>query len=405
MGSKSAVFLTCATLAWVSAAYKVTALRRQPHNPGLWALTASIVLPAMAFTIAAPTFYPRVDHLLHVPNIASLIVYGCIATYSATALIMLLLWYQPATQARRRSGRILLALGCVLAAMTGLFLAGNAPTEHPDDFDEVYAHTPLIGAFLLIYVAAFAVGLTAVATGSAQFAHHVTRAGVSRRWLRRGLRLVAAGSVTALGYCAGKAILVVGAWSDADTTLFSGLGTLFAVAGALLITAGFTIPSWGPRLWAATTYLRLYPLWKTMYQLFPDIALHPVPSRWADLPRLRDLDFQLYRRLVEINDGRAALTTYPTDTDTARAVALKLDPAAYAEATAIAHAATAPPPTQARPPSSPPAEARPPSRRLDADPPDIEQQLLWLLDVGKALRHLTTNPTTPAEPATTSRTA
>ncbi|GAB3982666.1 hypothetical protein GCM10027615_65900 [Plantactinospora veratri] len=211
--------------------------------------------------------------------------------------------------------------GLVLVAMAVLFANSGATVEAPSDFDDVYGPRPVGGTFLLVYVSAFAVGLGVAAWRSLQFANRVARTD-GRPWLRRGLRLVAAGSIVALGYCLGKGGYVVAAWLGTTLPTLSDVGTLCACLGALVITVGFTIPSWGPNLSAAVdrlgrarTYLRLYPLWHAMYQVMPEIALDPPMSRRADLRMLRDLDFALYRRVIEIRDGRLALAPYLAPTD------------------------------------------------------------------------------------------
>lgn len=55
---------------------------------------------------------------------------------------------------------------------------------------------------------------------------------------------------------------------------------------------------------------RLYPLWMALYRATPEIALLPPPSRLADVLTLRDPTFRLYRRVIEIQDGRLALRPY-----------------------------------------------------------------------------------------------
>jgi hypothetical protein len=77
------------------------------------------------------------------------------------------------------------------------------------------------------------------------------------------------------------------------------------------------MPSWGPRASSLVepwrrfrAYGRLYPLWNAMYQEMPEIALDPASSssRWT----VRDLRHRLYRRVIEIRDGRLALSVYLT---------------------------------------------------------------------------------------------
>ncbi|MEH1015054.1 MAB_1171c family putative transporter [Micromonospora sp. CPCC 206060] len=392
MASHTTAFLTCAATAWTAAGYKLAALRHDPRNPALWALTACIVLPAFGFTMAVPEVYTTVNELLGTPNMASLLVYGCIVGYSVVALIMLMLWHLPTAEARRRGRRLLLFYAVVLTVMAVLFRRTGATVEHPDDFDLVYGPDRMGGTFLLVYVSAFGYGLATAAWRGRQFATRVAHTAPDRPWLARGLKLVAAGSFIALGYCLGKAVFVVGAWNGVRLLLLNEGATQCACAGAVVITAGLTLPSWGPRLTASThwlgqvwTYLRLYPLWHTMYQAVPGIALDPPESRLADLLLLRDLDYRLYRRLVEIRDGRSALAPYmgPVVTGAERtARRYRLPVTAVEEALRIRGAVHL---------------LRCPRHRVDAPPPsgatgpDLTgaDDPAWLVQVARALDQLT----------------
>ncbi|WP_433606486.1 MAB_1171c family putative transporter [Dactylosporangium sp. CA-139114] len=316
-------FLGCAALAWSAVAYKAAAVRRDPRNPALWALTFAIALPSAGFTMMLPPVVAAITDVTGVENLASLLTYICIVGYSVAALIMLMLWHLPAEEARRRSRRLLLFFGAVIAAMTALFAwsgAGAAPTA---DFDDTFGPQPAGGTFLLVYVTAFGIGLSIGAYRGLQFARRVATTAPDHPWLRRGLRLVATGSLTALGYCAGKAAFVLTAWTTAARIhALNDIATACACVGAITITVGFTIPSWGSGLtraagWPlrARRYLQLYPLWHELYRAIPSIALDPPASRIADLAMLRDLDYRLYRRVVEIRDGLLALQELPAHAD------------------------------------------------------------------------------------------
>jgi hypothetical protein len=58
-------------------------------------------------------------------------------------------------------------------------------------------------------------------------------------------------------------------------------------------------------------------LWFALREIYPEIALDPAPSEFRDRLRVRDLDFRLYRRIIEIRDGRLALRPF-LDADLAR---------------------------------------------------------------------------------------
>lgn len=315
MDSQSLVFLGCAALAWSAAIYKASALRRR-REAAVWALVAAIAFPATAFTVAAPVIYRALDRLTGVANLATLVVYMCIVAYSVTALVMLLLWHLPAVEARRRSRRLLVAYGIVLATMVALFTSANVPADHPGTFEDAYGTRPVVGALILVYVVAFAVALTALVWRGFTFAHRVARTG-GHPWLARGLHAVAIGSAITVGYCIALAGYVIAGWLGVRRPDLVPLGIMCACVGAVLVTTGFTTPTWGAhlstlhhRLHLAAAYLRLWPLWHMLYTAAPAIALDPPRSRWADLLALRDLDYRLYRRIIEIRDGQLALAPY-----------------------------------------------------------------------------------------------
>jgi hypothetical protein len=91
------------------------------------------------------------------------------------------------------------------------------------------------------------------------------------------------------------------------------------VVAVALVVIGATIPQWGRRLAALAAgnwvrqrraYRTLRPLWLDVYRASPGIALTPPESRLRELLALRDLEFRLYRRVIEIRDGRLALLPY-----------------------------------------------------------------------------------------------
>lgn len=303
MDVTSAVFLFNAAAAWVAAGYKIRSLVAEPRNAALWALALSIVLPATGFTLAAPVVYPYPGGWSGVPNLATLLVYACISGYGLVSSVMLLLWQRPVTAAR------VLVLGglyaVALTVMTVLFLRLPPGPERPLDFDEVYGVTRTGGSFLILYVGVFGTGLLAGAVRGRQLSRRVARDG-GHPWLRRGLRLVAAGSLVGLGYCAGKAAFVLLAWAGVVVPLLSRVAVLCACVAALLMATGLTMPSWGPRLAAVTrwweqltAYHRLGSLWNVIYRSVPGVALQQPGSRLS----VRDIDYRLYRRLTEIRDG------------------------------------------------------------------------------------------------------
>jgi hypothetical protein len=99
---------------------------------------------------------------------------------------------------------------------------------------------------------------------------------------------------------------------------------MLAVLGGLFVLAGSLVPAVYP-VWRRTVHWvqmyrahrELYPLWSALREITPEIALDPAPSEFHDRLRVRDLDFRLYRRIIEIRDGRLALRPF-LDADVAR---------------------------------------------------------------------------------------
>ncbi len=300
--------------------YRLPDLLRAPTAAG-WSVEISIASTAVAFGFATPLAYQHFDAAIGVPNAATLVVYGCILTTAAFFQSVIALWTLPGATAAGR-GRVLGSLAgyaVVVAVMVLLFELGDTGgAEHPIDFDAHFAATRYVTGFLILYYLGFATAMSLVALMTHRYA-----ALAGRTWLMRGLRWIWIGALFALAYCALKVVAVLGITAGAPLAPLSSVwAPACASLGALMIGAGLTMPSWGPRVSPAAqpwrrflAYGRLYPLWKAMYQAMPEIALDPASSssRWA----VRDLRHRLYRRVIEIRDGRLALSRYlvPGDGD------------------------------------------------------------------------------------------
>ncbi|GDY30484.1 MAB_1171c family putative transporter [Gandjariella thermophila] len=306
---KDIIFPICAVASWITFLYKASGLLRPlRRNPALVVLCVNFALLGAIFTVSTPAVSAALDAILGLPNVAAFCIHMSVVAYSFAVQAMLLFWTYPPALARLRVRRRLLVLGPVLATMVTLFVLAGA-RERYRDFLLDNAGRPLVTAYLLFYVVTLAVALVVTARMSWQFARLA-----GRPWLRRGLRLNTVGAITALGYCAVRVADVVGTWAGANPGAWEFLVPLFAGAGTLVTICGLTLPAWGPRLSALyrwvreyRTYHRLYPLWAALYRAVPAIALHPPASRLADRLSVRDLDLRLYRRVIEIHDGRLAL--------------------------------------------------------------------------------------------------
>jgi len=308
----SVLYPIAAVVAWAAAGYKLRDLIRNPREPALIALSGAFVALAVTFTLSTPVVWVAVDRWAGFPNLVTLLSQGCVMVFAATVQVLLLFWSYPPERAWPKARRRLIAAGIVVTLMVGLFLSAPRTEERPTDFVARYAGEPHIAAYLLIYIAAFAVVQTELTVLCLRYA----RAG-GRPWLRRGLRITAAGAVLGLVYCVARLADVIGAPMGLDPMRWEVVARLSAGLGVLLPPIGWTIPSWGPRLSAVggwfgryRAYRRLYPLWAALYAATPDIALDPPASALADRLTLRDLKFRLYGRVIEIRDGHLALRAY-----------------------------------------------------------------------------------------------
>jgi hypothetical protein len=134
---------------------------------------------------------------------------------------------------------------------------------------------------------------------------------VDRHWLRRGLRLMAASALLVTACCLASLTFVAALRLDlAVLTEAQHMATLFAGIAVSMFFLGTTMPVWGPKLHRLRAYRQLRPLWHALCEAAPEVVLDPACSRRLDRWPIRDLDFRLYRRIIEIRDSRLALRPY-----------------------------------------------------------------------------------------------
>ena len=310
---------TVGSAAYAVVVSKVAGLRRVGWDPALAAMAICPFFVGTAFLVATPFVYRDIDSAASIPNLATLLVYGLITAFGATAQVLLVLW--PTEQHLRRNGRAgwralwrlrthLGAFAVTLGIMIGLFLASDGRVsshETPVTFDTSWSRVPPIVAFLMIYQGAFATTLLQLANLCRSLAREPSIA--ERRWMVLGLRLIARGSYVALGYglCKVTAIIarVCGTHVDVLSTI---VGPEFASVGALLMAAGFSASIIGPRLVLWRHHRQIAPLQALLLAAVPGARL---PRTWLDvvLPRgWRSRDWQ--RQVMEVRDATEVLGYY-----------------------------------------------------------------------------------------------
>jgi hypothetical protein len=374
-------YAIAAVLAWAAVGYKLRDLRRDPHNPTLRAFWITIILVAMGATIRIPSVYRGLENATGILAIwtEGLSVLGCAALQTTV-----LLWTHPPRQARSKIRVRLPLFGVAAIVMVILVLQVPIDTtkanlaasgETPGG---LYGRTPYVAESEIICLVMII--YTAVDT-SRHFLRYARL--VDRHWLRRGLRLMAASTMLAIGSCLASLIALV--VLRLDLAVLDGAQAMAALIGASAVSVffvGSTMPVWGPKLHRLQAYRQLRPLWLALSQAVPEVVLHASHPRRLDRWRIPDLDFRLYRRIIEIRDSRLALRPY-LDQDVAAAARQLGQEAnlegdalrATIEASVLAGAIRA----KAR---GRPAQAHP----MDETPGgiDLAGELAWLTNVAKA---------------------
>lgn len=376
-----------ALTAWAAAVYKARELRADPKNRALRAFCAALATIAAALTIAAaPKFDTGIDRLLHVPNISFWIVNSLTLVSVFNVQIFLLRFtYSPGTIKARARPRRLVLLVAVIAMLVSLTLAS---TQETASMAVTYSSRPAIVYYLLVYLTCLVAGFTDLLRLSLRYARHT-----ARRWVRTGLRLFAAGSVTALAYAAHKAAYVLcralAAPTLGDERMVSAV---LGAATVLLICVGTTIPAWGARLDPSTrtdyrSYRQLQPLWTAFSNTFPQIAFAPTDTTKRPAPHA--IHEALYRQVIEIRDGMLLLRAYidPEIAENTRKAAIRAGMAGESlEATVEAATLTAAleAKRQGRSPHPWPDAPATVAPRAGAD---LSGDVAWLKQVARAFSH------------------
>ncbi|UVS79759.1 MAB_1171c family putative transporter [Actinokineospora sp. UTMC 2448] len=295
----------CAGIAWVSLLFKVLGRGR---GPAAAAVSLFYLFMGLTFTISDPRVWALVSRVSGVPNLALLLSQGAVIGVAASQLAALTYWERSAEEARPRVRGQTYAFIGLFAVMAGLFAAADLSTEDTTTAVIRYAGNWRYALYLLLYVTAFAVAQYLLVVRCLRYAR-----AVEGRWLSRGLRLAAVGAVGGLVYVVARYADVLAGPLGLDPADWEVVARLGAGGGGILTLIGFSVPGWGPQVRALRHWLRdyrayrdLYPLWSALRAANPDLALDPEAGRTA----VRDLDFRLHRRVVEILDGRRWLRPY-----------------------------------------------------------------------------------------------
>jgi hypothetical protein len=303
-------------LAWLAVAYKFPALKKGRSSEAARALWLSLLLFACALTILIPGVYLAIDRLTNVPNLARLLGHTLVIFASCSSLALLIHLSvsrkQAATYVRRA-----LWLAISVNLILGLcFVLSKSVVEEPIAFTAHYADSVFIEVYRLAFIAYVGIMLLAVVRLSIRY-RLVSRSHPS---MHLGITFVIVGAILGLGYVAHGLLYLLARRLNLPYPIPDDVAS--TVLGALSVSTvvvGATMPEWGSLLPIPQAYQwfdnrracrRLYPLWRDLSACAPDVVLGSVPSPLADAISLRDVGIRLYRRVVEIRDGRLAIAFY-----------------------------------------------------------------------------------------------
>jgi hypothetical protein len=249
----------------------------------------------------APNTLKAVAAVEPVPNLTRLV--GNSLTLLAVFSMVGVLTHaaQPADRARRSMRTQVVILVVSLVVMNMLFLSAN--TQFTVDFVDVYGSRPLIAAYELVFLSYASWGLIRLLL----FAYPVARQS-EQQFLRAGLRLVAAGAVVGLGWSLGKIVATVLKATTKQPVPIEGImSSILSATAVALIALGATLTAWAPWITRPLRWLGAYhtcrqiePLWSALRCAVPDVVRHPA----------KDVEFRLYRKVIEIRDSQLALRVF-----------------------------------------------------------------------------------------------
>ena len=370
------VYSISATVGFAACAYWICWVQLRHH--GEWTTNRAATvgysgLFGLACLLSVPQVVAAADAVIGVDELTRLFKHLCVLAVAACSQFQLLYLAYPEGTARSGIRRRLWAW---LAAAALLVLMFVIVRDYPQAVQTKveYARVPAVTAYLGVYLAA----MGWYAFDTARLCWRFSRI-TPRRWTRRGFRLTALGGCVTLAYCLTRAFYVLSYWVGDVPPGERIISPVLVMTAGVLCMVGLSMPTWGPGIDAVARWWRyrrayrtLYPLWSDLTRVTPDLVLDE-QFRHGRAP-LRDVEYALTRRIVEICDARLALRPY-IDADLATPVH-GTDEDALAEAGRIAAG------IQGRMGDQP--AARPSTDELYDAPGGYDGQVAWLVRVSAA---------------------
>ena len=304
------IYAAVAGASYAAAGYRAVAFRDR-RDAATIAVTAAFADVGACFTVSVPSLGNRLDEAAGIPNLSVMIGQVLALWFSMCMLTALLAW--TSSSPRRAIARWWGVTAAGSATMVGLFLACGKLPEGNAGFDPSDARTPAFAVYLALYCLMFGICQSTTARLSLRMA----RDG-GWPWLRRGLRMTAAGAVLGLVYCAIR-IVDIGVAFDAHLPVSSleSPSRMLTALGVLLKISGWTATSWGPAAGDLIEGVRarrarriLHPLWSDLTAAAPVVLNHTPMGR----TRSERAIWLANRQVTEIWDARRRLhDRFPTE--------------------------------------------------------------------------------------------
>jgi hypothetical protein len=264
---------------------------------GLLMLTSSVVTGLPIMTSWTATRF-LIQHLLTLGALAAFEYFYLLSVYRGRRRPALTKWLRGIMYG---FGAVMV-LACVLSVVF----------EHPDFAALDYRAFPLARVMVLAFTAATGTSLLSLAWLSWRWSRIA-----DRTWVRRSLVTFTIGTIIGLSYAVHHFVFTILFTSGITPPYPQVYEVPLIVLGVFVLLVGLSMPAWGPavsavRRWVrhARSYRKLGPVHAAFAESRPEIRLGRNGPMW-------DMEFALYRRVIEIWDGRSRLCAY-LDPDLAR---------------------------------------------------------------------------------------
>ncbi|MFF7971959.1 MAB_1171c family putative transporter [Streptomyces sp. NPDC007905] len=303
---KTLCFVIAALSSYAALLYRLCQARRSWRDNAYRALLITLLFQCLTFTMGAVAMTS--DSFLGVGNLAILVMHVSAVSFCVSAQIILLRWAAAEDETVRRTRYWLMAGFAFNAVLVGLFFAADGPARQASDFN-TGSGDGLVLTYLLVFIVSQAVPCVTIFRQCGPYARMAANAS-----LRQALRLLSVAAVVLFLYCLARTVNILTAASGIDIGDWQVAAGIFSAAGIVILSLSLTISSWWPSAaklveWSGSyrSYRSLYPLWRDLYESFPDIALEPPGT---SVSGVSDLDYRLHRRVIEIRDGWRDLRPY-----------------------------------------------------------------------------------------------